>query len=214
VPRWIGRLYLWATHRLYNEFAPLYDLAAWLVSGGNWAKWRRIALDYVEGVRVLEVGFGTGELLAKLAQHRADVCGLELSRAMQQATARKLRRRGLAAPRVRGTVLTLPFRDGCFDTILSTLPAEYIVDPDALREMRRVLRRPGGPDDPGGRLVIAGLAVYRTGTRLPIRFWVRSGDPGLEQFCQQLSAAGLASYLLSRFVGAARVPVIVAERRL
>jgi ubiquinone/menaquinone biosynthesis C-methylase UbiE len=91
---WFGRLYLWATHRLYNEFAPLYDLASWLVSAGRWGEWRRIALDYVVGPRVLEVGFGTGELLAELAQRRVTVSGLELSRAMQKVTARKLRRVG------------------------------------------------------------------------------------------------------------------------
>jgi len=41
----LGRLYLWATHRLYNEFAWSYDLAAWLVSTGRWDRWRRMALE-------------------------------------------------------------------------------------------------------------------------------------------------------------------------
>jgi ubiquinone/menaquinone biosynthesis C-methylase UbiE len=212
VPRWIGRLYMWATHRLYNEFAPLYDLAAWLVSAGNWAEWRRTALEYVAGRRVLEVGFGTGELLIELAQRGVSTYGLELSWAMQGVTARKLRRRGLSPPRLRGRVQTLPFVDGCMDTIVSTFPAEYILDSDGLTEMHRVLRRPRGPDDPGGRLVIVGLAVYRARVRLPIRFWIRSRDPGLERFCERLSAAGLAPHLISRFAGATRVLVIVAER--
>jgi ubiquinone/menaquinone biosynthesis C-methylase UbiE len=213
VLRGIGRLYLWATHRLYNEFAPLYDLASWLVSAGHWGEWRRLALDYVAGPRVLEVGFGTGELLAELARRRLGICGLELSPAMQQVTARKLRRHGLSTPRLRGRVQTLPFGDGCFDTIVSTFPAEYIVDPDALKEMRRVLREPRGPDDPGGRLVIVGLAVYRSGAPLPARFRVRPEDSGLEPFCEQLNSAGLACHLISRFSGPARVPVVVAERR-
>jgi ubiquinone/menaquinone biosynthesis C-methylase UbiE len=209
---WFGRLYLWATHRLYNEFAPLYDLASWLVSAGRWGEWRRIALDYVVGPRVLEVGFGTGELLAELAQRRVTVSGLELSRAMQKVTARKLRCRWLSAPRLRGTVQALPFSDACFDTLVSTFPSDYIADPDALTEMRRVLRRPRRPDAPGGRLVIVGLAVYRGGTQPPFRFWVRSADPGLERFCERLAAAGLTPHLISRFSRATRMLVIVAER--
>jgi ubiquinone/menaquinone biosynthesis C-methylase UbiE len=203
---------MWATHRLYNEFAPLYDLAAWLVSAGHWAEWRRLALEYVAGKRVLEVGFGTGELLTELAQRGVSVYGLELSWAMHGVTARKLRRRGLSPPRLRGRVQALPFVDGCMDTIVSTFPAEYILDSDALGEMQRVLRRPHGPDDPGGRLVIVGMAVYRVGVRLPIRFWIRSRDPGMERFCEQLSAAGLTPHLISRFADKTRVLVILAER--
>jgi ubiquinone/menaquinone biosynthesis C-methylase UbiE len=203
---------MWATHRLYNELAPLYDLAAWLVSAGNWAEWRRTALEYVADGRVLEVGFGTGELLTELAQRGVSVYGLELSWAMHGVTARKLRRRGLSPPRLRGRVQALPFVDGCMDTIVSTFPAEYILDSDALGEMQRVLRRPHGPDDPGGRLVIVGMAVYRVGVRLPIRFWIRSRDPGMERFCEQLSAAGLTPHLISRFADKTRVLVILAER--
>ncbi|HRI55605.1 MAG TPA: hypothetical protein PK170_00745 [Anaerolineae bacterium] len=41
----LGRLYFWATHRLYNEFAWSYDLAAWLVSARRWDRWRRMALE-------------------------------------------------------------------------------------------------------------------------------------------------------------------------
>lgn len=210
--RTIGRLYLWATRRLYHEFAPLYDLASWLVSAGHWSEWRRISLDYVIGPRVLEVGFGTGALLAELRQLQMDVCGLELSWAMHRQTALKLRRLGARAPRVCGRVQTLPFGDGSFDSIVSTFPAEFILDPDVLKEIGRVLRSPLGPDDRGGRLIIVGLAVYRAGARLPTAFWVRSTDPGLERFCEKLNDAGLSVDLVSRFSGATRIPVIVAER--
>jgi ubiquinone/menaquinone biosynthesis C-methylase UbiE len=212
VLRAIGRLYLWATRRLYNEFASFYDLVSWLVSAGHWSEWRRIALDHVAGPRVLDVGFGTGELLRDLAQRRVDACGLELSWAMQRVAARKLHRRGLSAPRVCGRVQMLPFANCSFDTIVSTFPAECIVNPDALQEMRRLLRSPLGADDRGGRLVIVGLAVYRAGVQLPVQFWLQRRDLELERFCEKLSSVGMGVRLVSRFAGATRVPVIVAER--
>jgi SAM-dependent methyltransferase len=212
VYRKIGRLYLWATHRLYREFAPLYDLASWLVSAGHWSEWRRISLDYVAGPRVLEIGFGTGELLAELEQRHMDVYGLEVSWAMHRLTALKLRRLGARAPRVCGRVQTLPFGDGSFDSVVSTFPAEFILDPDVLKEIGRMLRSPLGPDDRGGRLIIVGMAVYRAGARLPAAFWVRSTDPGLERFCEKLNGAGMSVDLVSRFTAATRIPVIVAER--
>jgi ubiquinone/menaquinone biosynthesis C-methylase UbiE len=212
VLRACGRLYLWATHRLYNEFAPLYDLAAWLVSAGRWGQWRRLALDYVRGPLILEVGFGTGELLAELAQRGSSPIGLEISPRMQRVAACKLRRRGLSAPRLLGAVQSLPLADGCADTILSTFPAEYIADPQALREIRRVLRRPEGPAGPGGRLVIVGLAVYRAGKPLPATFRVGSADPLLDRFCPRLVEAGLTCVPISRFAGSVRVPVLIVER--
>jgi len=81
---------VWATYRLYHEFAWAYDVVSWLVSLGHWAGWRRIALDHVIGRRVLEVGFGTGELLIEMACRDLHVYGLECSPAMQRVTARKM----------------------------------------------------------------------------------------------------------------------------
>jgi ubiquinone/menaquinone biosynthesis C-methylase UbiE len=210
--RRIARLYLWATHRLYNELAFLYDLASWLVSAGHWAEWRDISLEYVAGARVLDVGFGTGELLAGLAGHGVRACGLEPSWAMQRVAARKLRHRGIAVPRICGRVQAFPVADSCFDTIISTFPADYIADIDALREIRRALRRPTGTDDSGGRLVIVGLAVYRVGEPVPRRFHVEETDPGMQRFCDRLSTAGLSARPISRYQGASRVPVVLAER--
>jgi ubiquinone/menaquinone biosynthesis C-methylase UbiE len=212
VLRWISRLYLWAAHRLYNEFAHFYDPISWLVSAGRWSQWRSIALDYVISPRVLEVGFGTGDLLAELKWRQTNVFGLDLSWAMHQLSARKLRRLGLAVPRVCGRVQALPFGDGTFDSVVSTFPAQYIVDPDALKEMGRVLRSGLDSTDRGGRVIIVGLWVYRTRAKLAASFWLQHGDPGLDRFCARLSSAGLAVSLSSRFVGATRVPVVVAER--
>jgi ubiquinone/menaquinone biosynthesis C-methylase UbiE len=150
MPNWFGRLYLWATHRLYNELAWAYDLAAWLVSFGQWSGWRAQALDYVVGDRILELGFGTGELLLEMARRDLLGYGLDPSPAMQRLTTGKMSRRGLARPRVRAIAQAIPFADSSFDSLVATFPAEYIVAPETLAEVRRVLR-------PGGRLVVLGL---------------------------------------------------------
>jgi ubiquinone/menaquinone biosynthesis C-methylase UbiE len=153
VLNWIGRLYLWACHRLYNEFAWAYDWVSCLVSLGHWWGWRKAALDYLIGPRVLEVGFGTGDLLIEMAQQGWDVHGLELSSAMHRITARKMRRCRAWAPRIRGLVQAMPFPDRAFNSIVSTCPAEFILQPPTWQEFGRVLA-------PGGRLIVTGTCLY------------------------------------------------------
>jgi ubiquinone/menaquinone biosynthesis C-methylase UbiE len=200
------RLYGWATHRLYDELAWAYDPISAFVSAGRWDRWRRMALDYIVGQRVLEVGFGTGELLRELAEQGYEVCGAEFSPAMQRVTARKLRRSGLAIPRVRARVQALPFASGLFDTVVSTFPAEYIVDPASLRELARVLR------GPNGRVVIVGLSVdLPASLRYPLSFVPSSWDHFYALFEQRAAAAGLAAHLTWRDDPPARLPIVILE---
>jgi len=61
-------LLLWrASQLLYSSFAWSYDLAAWLVSSGQWHIWQRVGLAEVPGGRVLEMAFGPGHLLKERA---------------------------------------------------------------------------------------------------------------------------------------------------
>lgn len=132
--------------RLYNELAWAYDAASWLVSLGRWDTWRRVALRFVEGERVLEVGCGTGHLLPALAARGGRVYGGDLSAAMLRLARR---RAGPRVPLCRLQAQALPFPPACFDTIVCTFPAPFIRDRRTWGEFERVLR-------PGGRVV----AVY------------------------------------------------------
>jgi ubiquinone/menaquinone biosynthesis C-methylase UbiE len=214
---WLGRLYIWATHRLYNEFAWFYDLASWIVSLGRWSGWRLSALDQIAGTRVLEIGFGTGELLSEMAVRGLKPVGLDLSPAMQRITAGKLFRRGLDVPQVRGIAQAMPFPNEVFDAVVCTFPAGYILDPATLYEAARVLSPPDvATGSGGGRLVIVGLIVtvdipvWRTAMQLVSDV---EGEVVLDHFTGLAHAAGLQVKVLEQQGGRFRVPVIVAERR-
>ena len=215
---WLGRLYMWATHRLYDELAWAYDVVSWCVSLGRWSGWRRAALDHVVGRRILELGFGTGELLSEMAERGLGPVGLDASVAMHRVTGRKLARSEIDIPRVRGVTQCIPFANESFDTAICTFPAEYILHPATLYEVARVLR---GPDpvsgEGGGRLVMVGLTIE---VDLPLCRWSMGflfggQDPSvLERFGRLAHAAGLGMKVVEMDRSRVRVPVVLAERTL
>jgi len=204
----IRRLYGWACERLYHECAGSYDWISQLVSAGAWPAWRRLALDEVRGMRVLEIGFGTGGLLVELAERGGQVWGLELSPAMQRVAARRLAGRRLNPPRVQAPGQAMPFVAGAFDTIVATFPAPYILAPATLAECGRVLGT-------AGRLVVVGLWV--TPRLASLRRWLPLfyADPAPEQLAamaQRFTAAGFAVRWRVHASGWAQVPVLIAEK--
>lgn len=215
---WLSRLYIWATHRLYDELAWAYDVVSWFVSLGHWSGWRRTALDHVVGQRILELGFGTGELLSEMAVRGLEPVGLDASVAMHRVTGRKLARSGIDIPRVRGVAQCIPFANESFDTAVCTFPAEYVLHHATLYEVARVLR---GPDpvsgEGGGRLVMVGLTV-----EVDLPFWERlmgflfgrRDTSVLERFGYLVHAVGLRMSVVEMEQGRVRVPVVIAERTL
>lgn len=217
-PLWPGSIakgYLWLTERLYHELAWAYDPVSWLVSLGQWDSVRRWALDFFSGPRVLEIGFGTGELLLEMARRKLDVFGLELSADMHRLTASKLHRQGLRVPRVRAAAQRMPFAKGSFDTIIATYPSNYILDLNTWHEAAHLLRRPGSPGEPGGRFVIVGLAAsfhLRPG-KFPAPSLFGLSPLVLQANINQLKhLTGLKVRIEMRQTRFLEIPIIIAEK--
>lgn len=210
----VRRLYAWACERLYAELAGHYNLISWLVSFGQWDCWRRLALAHLQGPRVLELGFGTGELLPHLAARTALTVGLDLSPAMHKEARRKLSTIGLGVPLVQAQAQSMPFADHSFDTIVATFPAPYILESSTVAECARVLAPASSAGV--GRLVIVGLWVTTTNPLwerfLPL-FYGRPEPAALDRIAARLTLAGFVPALHECTAGLFKVGIIVAERR-
>lgn len=205
---WLVKAYLWATELLYGPFAWAYDAVAWLVSFGNWSSWRLHALAYLKPGSVLEIGFGTGELLLTLAKAGLSVTGVELSPQMHRVTSRKLAKRSLAINRTRASTKALPFPAQSFDNLISTFPSNYILDPKTLGQVRRVL-------DHHGRCIVLGLGVeFKSGIkRFLTNLWMgQHMDEMVQHFIDSAHAAGFSVIRIDHQEDAYNIPVVILER--
>jgi len=105
-------------------------------------------LASMEHPAILEVGPGPGHLAERLLTRipGASWTGLDVDPAMLAAAARRLAAAGLVerSATVDADVAAMPFDDGAFDLVVSSLSAHHWLDAEAgFREIRRVLR-PGG----------------------------------------------------------------------
>jgi len=136
----VTRFFRWFFRHLYTTFAWAYDGVAWASSFGRWSAWRRTALrGLAPGQRLLEVGCGTGHLLAESLSRGDRVIAIDASPQMTRISMRRLRRMGQPSVVARAQVQSLPFAAGAFPAALSTFPSEYILETAALAELHRVL---------------------------------------------------------------------------
>ena len=211
----LRRSYAWACERLYHELAWQYDHVSVAVSANRWDAWRRLALDEVRSpdgdtdAPLLELGFGTGELLLAAGQSAAPLVGLELSPRMHAVADAKLRRQKVTALRVQATALNMPFRADSFAAIIATFPSPYIFQSQTLDECWRVLCS-------GGRLVVLGLWVTPVVRRHRLNMPLLYGEPSAEMLAQivrRVDGAGFDVEVITRFAGDAEVGGLVAHKR-
>jgi ubiquinone/menaquinone biosynthesis C-methylase UbiE len=137
---------------------PLYDLVHHLVRLGPVHQEMVTLAGLRDGHRALDVGCGTGNLLRRIgARHPGvELAGLDPD---PKALARAERKTGRGVRLVRGFAQELPYPDGSFDRVFSSLMLHHLdsAAKDALlAEVRRVLR-------PGGLLVLADMVFTEHG---------------------------------------------------
>lgn len=150
--------------------------AAWIAAQGNEGDFsRRRVLDapmldrvaQVAPARVLDLGCGEGRFCRKMSALGCDVTGVDPTEALLT----RARHLGGASYRL-GRAEALPFKNACFDLVvsyLSLIDIEHVET--ALDEVARVLA-------PGGRLLIANLAGVATASDIKGGGWELLPDGG------------------------------------
>jgi len=109
---------------------------------------QRIELCLAEcngGERILEVGFGTGVTFLNLYEKYKEIYGLDLSASVEDVAA-VFWKRQIETHLQNGSVLSMPYPDDFFDTVLLISILEHLKPSEqiqAFQEVRRVLK-PGG----------------------------------------------------------------------
>jgi ubiquinone/menaquinone biosynthesis C-methylase UbiE len=134
-----------SSERRFDQWAPTYERGI---------LWKRFflplydqflkALPQVKGMRVLDLGCGTGALALRLAELGASVTGVDASQGMLEvARSRAEKREDLEF--ILSGAESLPLEDGYVDLAISSIAFHHFEDAGAaLREVLRVLKPGGG----------------------------------------------------------------------
>jgi ubiquinone/menaquinone biosynthesis C-methylase UbiE len=132
-----------------------YDLLVSAITVGFESRFREKQLKLARlqpGERVLDVGCGTGTLAIAAARHvgaKGQVTGVDAAAEMIERAISKARRAGANVAFRTAAAEELPFANGTFDAVLSSMMLHHLPKETrraAVREMRRVVRG-------GGRLL-------------------------------------------------------------
>ena len=202
--------------RFFAQFArphgPLGHVAGWLMARKNLALngWIAELADVGPGDRVIEVGFGPGLLVDRLAARAEHVAGVDCSKAMLRQ-ARRRNRRAIREGRVDlrfGSVGELPFADESFTRACSVNSLQFWPSvEDGLGELRRVLA-------PDGRLVLA-LRMHREGAGRFDRSRFGMSEERVGEVAWSLECAGFERVAVSwRDFGSETIAALRAHRAL
>lgn len=180
--------------RLVADYAIRYRDAFSQVFQKEWNR-ALLAMNHTKADRVLELGCGTGVLLADLTQKYRFVVGSDVSREMMQVA------RKLGTPLIEGDGSALPFGNGSFDLVICRGVLHHVTDHRAvLAEIHRVLRQ-------GGELILSEPSndwwLVRTMRSLMYRFSDKfdEEDEGFlsDQLRELIEATGFRETRMERF---------------
>lgn len=133
----------------FHWLTPLYDpVLRW---GMREARFKRSLVEQMAlrpGMRVLDLGCGTGTLTIMIKQLHPDVeiTGIDGDPEVLAIAREKATEAGISVQWDSGLAYDLPYADGSFDRVVSSLVIHHLTMPDKQRTFIEVLRvlRPGG----------------------------------------------------------------------
>ena len=164
--------------RSYDRISRYYDY----LTGAFERKYAEMALERLsirKGETVLEIGFGTGHCLKRIAESvgpNGKAYGIDLSAGMMEISKERLEKADLE-DRVKlfcGDAASLPFDNNTFDAVFISFTLELFDTPEipkVLEQIKRVLK-------PEGRLVVVSISK-ENGESIFLRFyeWIHNKWP-------------------------------------
>ena len=144
--------------RFYDRLSRFYDFLT-AVFERKYAEMALEGLSIKEGETVLEIGFGSGHCLKRIAQsvgQTGKAYGIDISTGMLEVTKKKLEKAKLMdrAELYCGDAASLPYDDNTFDAVFMSFTLELFDTPEipeVLEEVKRVLK-------PKGRLGVVSMS--------------------------------------------------------
>ena len=132
--------------RLFDKWPDKYDRWFETPIGTLVKKYEnQLLLDFLQphpGERILDVGCGTGVFTLNILASGPHVTGLDISQPMLKGAEYKLK--GYPFLAVAGDMLFLPFKDDCFDKVVSMTSLEFVENANgAVAELFRVTKKGG-----------------------------------------------------------------------
>ena len=139
------RPYIPALH--FTWLTPLYDpLLKWIMREETFKRKLIDQTDIQPGMKVLDVGCGTGTLTLMLQRAYPDAIVTGLDADSQVLTLARGKSRGLNIQWDEGFASSLPYPDSCFDRVVTSLVIHHLTTNDkrrAFREAFRILKPDG-----------------------------------------------------------------------
>ncbi|MBI1742725.1 methyltransferase domain-containing protein [Candidatus Acetothermia bacterium] len=135
------------TKTRYDRIAPVYDLIDFCCEWVAFKRWRKRVWDQAEGIKILEVGVGTGKNMPYYPK-KAQIIGIDISDKMLTRARKRAVRLGTEVTLLPMDAQALEFSEASFDCVVATFVFCSVPDPVlGLQEVRRVCR-------PGGRIIL------------------------------------------------------------
>lgn len=151
---------------------PFYDPVMHYLMREDFFRPRLVTLaDPQPGERILDLGCGTGTLTEMLQIYQADakVVGIDVDPDIIKIAQRKMQRdRITQVEGTRGYIFDLPYADGVFNMVVSSLVVHHLKTPDKIRTFREVAR----VLIPGGRFCIADFGPPHDGWMRLVTRWM------------------------------------------